>query len=64
MIMTAYDLVKELIQLEQEVIDLGKKLSRTGLSIDERNRLEREIDIKFEKQLVIKNKLEKVKVYA
>ena len=59
--MRAYDLVLEMIELDDEILELSKKLSKTN-SVVRREKYERSIDRRLVRQLEIKHILENTKV--
>ena len=59
--MRAYDLVTELLQLEEEELELSKKLAKTN-DVSTRAVLEKEIDRLFAKELDIIKVLKNTKV--
>lgn len=59
--MRAYDLVTELLQLEEEELELSKKLAKTN-DVSTRAVLEKEIDRLFAKELDIIEILKNTKV--
>lgn len=59
--MKAYDLVLEMIKLDDEILELSKKLSKTN-SVVRRERYEKSIDKRLVRQLEIKHILENTKV--
>ena len=59
--MRAYDLVTELLQLEEEELELSKKLAKTN-DVSTRAVLEKEIDRLFAKELNIIEILKNTKV--
>ena len=59
--MRAYDLVTELLQLEEEELELSKKLAKTN-DVSTRVVLEKEIDRLFAKELDIIEILKNTKV--
>ena len=59
--MRAYDLVTELLQLEEEELELSKKLAKTN-DVSTRAVLEKEIDRLFAKELDIIKILKNIKI--
>ena len=59
--MRAYDLMLEMIELDNEILELSKKLSKTN-SVVRRERYEKSIDKRLVRQLEIKHILENTKV--
>ena len=59
--MKAYDLVLEMIKLDDEILELSKKLSKTN-SVVRRERYEKSIDRRLARQLEIKHILENTKI--
>ena len=59
--MRVYDLVTELLQLEEEELELSKKLAKTN-DVSTRAELEKEIDRLFAKELDIIKVLKNTKV--
>ena len=59
--MRAYDLVLEMIELDDEILELSKKLSKTN-SVVRREKYEKSIDRRLVRQLEIKHILENTKV--
>ena len=59
--MKVYDLVLEMIELDNEILELSKKLSKTN-SVVRRERYEKSIDKRLVRQLEIKHILENTKV--
>ena len=59
--MKAYDLVLEMIKLDDEILELSKKLSKTN-SVVRREKYEKSIDRRLVRQLEIKHILENTKV--
>ena len=60
-IMRAYDLVLEMIELDNEILELSKKLSKTN-SVVRRERYEKSIDKRLVRQLEIKHILESIEI--
>lgn len=58
---TAFELVKELLQLEKEELELSKKLAKTN-NVSTRAELEKEIDRLFAKELDIIQILKNTKI--
>ena len=59
--MKAYDLVLEMIELDNEILELSKKLSKTN-SVVRRKRYEQSIDKRLVRQLEIKHILENIEI--
>ena len=59
--MKVYDLVLEMIELDNEILELSKKLSKTS-SVVRRERYEKSIDRRLARQLEIKHILENIKI--
>ena len=59
--MKAYDLMLEMIKLDNEILELSKKLSKTN-SVVRRERYEKSIDKRLVRQLEIKHILENIKI--
>lgn len=59
--MKAYDLVLEMIELDNEILELSKKLSKTN-SVVRRERYEKSIDKRLVRQLEIKHILENIEI--
>ena len=59
--MKAYDLVLEMIKLDNEVLELSKKLSKTNSAV-RRERYEKSIDKRLVRQLEIKHILESIEI--
>ena len=59
--MRAYDLVLEMIKLDNEILELSKKLSKAN-SVVRRERYEKSIDKRLVRQLEIKHILENIKI--
>ena len=59
--MKAYDLVLEMIKLDDEILELSRKLSKTN-SVVRRERYEKSIDRRLVRQLEIKHILENTKI--
>ena len=59
--MKAYDLVLEMIELDNEILELSKKLSKTN-SVVRREKYEKSIDKRLVRQLEIKHILENIKI--
>ena len=59
--MKAYDLMLEMIKLDDEILELSKKLSKTN-SVVRRERYEKSIDRRLVRQLEIKHILENTKI--
>ena len=59
--MKVYDLVLEMIKLDNEILELSKKLSKTN-SVVRRERYEKSIDKRLVRQLEIKHILESIKI--
>ena len=59
--MKAYDLVLEMIHLDNEILELSKKLSKTN-SVVRRERYEKSIDKRLVRQLEIKHILENIEI--
>ena len=60
-LLRAYDLVLEMIELDDEILELSKKLSKTN-SVVRREKYERSIDRRLVRQLEIKHILENTKI--
>ena len=58
---TAFELVIEMIELDDEILELSKKLSKTN-SVVRRKKYERSIDRRLVRQLEIKHILENTKI--
>ena len=59
--MKVYDLVLEMIELDNEILELSRKLSKTN-SVVRRERYEKSIDKRLVRQLEIKHILENTKI--
>ena len=59
--MKAYDLMLEMIHLDNEILELSKKLSKTN-SVVRRKRYEQSIDKRLVRQLEIKHILENIEI--
>lgn len=59
--MKVYDLVLEMIELDNEILELSKKLSKTN-SVVRRERYEKSIDKRLVRQLEIKHILENIEI--
>ena len=59
--MRAYDLVLEMIKLDNEILELSKKLSKTNSAV-RRERYEKSIDKRLVRQLEIKHILESIEI--
>ena len=59
--MKVYDLVLEIIELDNEILELSKKLSKTN-SVVRRKRYEKSIDKRLVRQLEIKHILESIEI--
>ena len=59
--MKAYDLVLEMIKLDDEILELSKKLSKIN-SVVRRERYEKSIDKRLVRQLEIKHILESIEI--
>ena len=59
--MRAYDLVLEMIKLDDEILELSKKLSKIN-SVVRRERYEKSIDKRLVRQLEIKHILESIEI--
>ena len=59
--MKAYDLMLEMINLDDEILELSKKLSKTN-SVVRRKKYEKSIDRRLVRQLEIKHILENIKI--
>ena len=59
--MKAYDLVLEMIELDNEILELSKKLSKTN-SVVRREKYEKSIDKRLVRQLEIKHILESIEI--
>ena len=59
--MKAYDLMLEMIKLDNEILELSKKLSKTN-SVVRRERYEKSIDKRLVRQLEIKHILENIEI--
>ena len=59
--MKAYDLMLEMIELDNEILELSKKLSKTN-SVVRRKRYEQSIDKRLVRQLEIKHILENIEI--
>lgn len=59
--MNCFDLMKKMVELDNEVLELSNQLSKVD-NISERDRISREIDSKLAVQLDIKHKLQDINV--
>ena len=59
--MKVYDLVLEMIELDNEILELSKKLSKTNSAV-RRKRYEKSIDKRLVRQLEIKHILESIEI--
>ena len=59
--MKAYDLMLEMIKLDDEILELSKKLSKTN-SVVRREKYGKSIDRRLVRQLEIKHILESIKI--
>lgn len=59
--MKAYDLMLEMIKLDDEILELSRKLSKTN-SVVRRERYEKSIDKRLVRQLEIKHILENIEI--
>ena len=59
--MKVYDLVLEMIELDNEILELSKKLSKTNSAV-RRERYEKSIDTRLVRQLEIKHILENIEI--
>ena len=59
--MKAYDLVLEMIELDNDILELSKKLSKTN-SVVRREKYEKSIDKRLARQLEIKHILESIEI--
>ena len=59
--MKVYDLVLEMIELDNEILELSEKLSKTN-SVVRRERYEKSIDKRLARQLEIKHILENIEI--
>ena len=59
--MKVYDLVLEMIKLDNEILELSKKLSKTNSAV-RRERYEKSIDKRLVRQLEIKHILESIEI--
>ena len=59
--MKAYDLMLEMIELDNEILELSKKLSKTN-SVVRREKYGKSIDRRLVRQLEIKHILESIKI--
>ena len=59
--MKVYDLVLEMIELDNEILELSKKLSKSS-SVVRRERYEKSIDKRLARQLEIKHILENIEI--
>ena len=59
--MKVYDLILEMIELDNEILELSKKLSKTNSAV-RRKRYEKSIDKRLVRQLEIKHILESIKI--
>ena len=59
--MKAYDLMLEMIKLDDEILELSEKLSKIN-SVVRRERYEKSIDKRLVRQLEIKHILENIKI--
>ena len=59
--MKVYDLVLEMIELDNEILELSRKLSKTN-SVVRRERYEKSIDKRLVRQLEIKHILENIEI--
>ena len=59
--MKAYDLMLEMIKLDNEILELSKKLSKTN-NVVRRERYEQSIDKRLVRQLEIKHILENIEI--
>ena len=60
-IMKVYDLILEMIKLDNEILELSKKLSKTNSAV-RRERYEKSIDKRLVRQLEIKHILESIEI--
>lgn len=56
-----FELMKEFISLDNEILELSNQLSKAS-NIADRERLSREIDQKLSNQLAIKHKLQDINI--
>ena len=59
--MKVYDLILEMIKLDNEILELSKKLSKTNSAV-RRERYEKSIDKRLVRQLEIKHILESIEI--
>ena len=59
--MKAYDLMLEMIELDNEILELSKRLSKAN-NVVRRERYEQSIDKRLVRQLEIKHILENIKI--
>ena len=59
--MNVYDLILEMIKLDNEILELSKKLSKTNSAV-RRKRYEKSIDKRLVRQLEIKHILESIEI--
>ena len=59
--MRAYDLMLEMIELDNEILELSKKLSKTN-SVVRREKYEKSIDRRLVRQMEIKRILENIEI--
>ena len=59
--MKVYDLILEMIELDNEILELSKKLSKTNSAV-RRKRYEKSIDKRLVRQLEIKHILESIEI--
>ena len=59
--MKAYDLMLEMIELDNEILELSKKLSKAN-NVVRRERYEKSIDKRLVRQLEIKHILENIEI--
>ena len=59
--MKVYDLILEMIELDNEILELSKKLSKTNSAV-RRERYEKSIDKRLVRQLEIKHILESIEI--
>lgn len=59
----AYECMKRMVELDNEILELSNKLSKTS-NVTERERLSKEVDHRLSESLVLKHKLEDINIIA
>lgn len=57
----AYECMKRMVELDNEILELSNKLSKTS-NVTKRERLSKEIDHRLSESLALKHKLEDINI--